>query len=122
MVAPPSDIRAGGSSGALAFIRAARSDARMAGRDVYIAHTHRVWFDFLSRYAQDGRLDEVNFWFPNAQRPPRRFADGDPVFFRLGAPHRKICGYGFLAYLRLPPPHLSRATLRSRTPAEDRTR
>src|SRR3954466_14680221 len=43
----------------------------MAGRDVYIAHTHRVWFDFLSRYAQDGRLDEVNFWFPNAQRPPR---------------------------------------------------
>ena len=93
----------------------------MAGRDVYIAHTHRVWFDFLSRYAQDGRLDEVNFWFPNAQRPPRGFADGDPVFFRLGAPDRKISGYGFFASFQLLPLDLAWETFGYRNGAEDRS-
>jgi len=75
----------------------------MEGRELFIAHTHREWFDFLSRHATGGRLDEVNFWFPKRQDPPKRLQTGEPVFFRLGAPERQIAGYGFFAsFQRLP--------------------
>ncbi|MBI3768768.1 MAG: hypothetical protein HY271_09795 [Deltaproteobacteria bacterium] len=72
-------------------------------REVYIAHTHREWFDFLSRNASGGRIDEVNFWFPKRQEPPKRFQTGEPVFFRLGAPERRLVGYGFFASFQLLP-------------------
>ncbi|MFT4624532.1 MAG: putative restriction endonuclease [Myxococcota bacterium] len=74
---------------------------------VFIAHTHRQWFDNLSRLAvrapgQPARLDEVNFWSPKSPRPIKRFTVGEPIFFRLGAPSgsavgRAIVGYGFFA-------------------------
>lgn len=75
----------------------------MVPSDVFVAHTHRVWFDNLSRIAQPDyarrlvRLDEVNFWAPKAPLPLKRFAPGDLLFFRLGAPVRCIVGYGFFA-------------------------
>jgi len=45
--------------------------------------------------------DEVNFWQPS----PHGFAisRGAPFFFRLGAPHSAIAGYGsFARYERVP--------------------
>lgn len=75
----------------------------MLPRDVFVAHTHRVWFDNLSRLARPEyehgvlRLDEVNFWAPKAPLPLKRFVPGDLLFFRLGAPVRCIVGYGYFA-------------------------
>ena len=93
----------------------------MDDRGPFIAHTHSEWFDFLSRHAEQGRLDEVNFWFPNAQKPPRRFEPGDPVFFRLGAPTRKIAGYGFFASFQLLPLDLAWDCFGFRNGSEDRS-
>jgi putative restriction endonuclease len=60
----------------------------------YIANTDRDWFShFLHRREPP---DEVNFWQPSAhgfKTLPR----GAPFFFRLGAPDRKIVGYGTFA-------------------------
>src|SRR4051812_34836978 len=92
-----------------------------SGRDPFIAHTHRDWFDFLSPAALAGRLDETNFWFPHAQRPPRKFSPGDPVFFRLGAPERKIGGYGFFASSQLLQLDLAWETFGYRNGAADRS-
>lgn len=68
---------------------------------VFVAHTHREWFDNLSRLARrDGgalRVDEVNFWSPKSPKPIKRFVPGEPIFFRLGAPDRAVAGYGFYA-------------------------
>ena len=79
----------------------------MSSLNLLIAHTDPEWFDNLSRLARamspEGsgllRLDEVNFWSPRSLKPinSRRFAVGEPVFFRLGAPTRKVVGYGFFA-------------------------
>ncbi len=69
----------------------------------FVAHTDKQWFDHLSRKAipSDGvypaHLDEVNFWSPNAATAPKKFAPGEPLFFRLGAPDRCIAGYAFYA-------------------------
>jgi len=67
----------------------------------YIAHTHREWFDNLSRQAVRrgglARLDEVNFWSPGTTKPLGHVLPGEPIFFRLGAPLRRIAGYGFFA-------------------------
>lgn len=65
----------------------------------YIALTDKQWFDFLSSRATpagDVRLvDEANFWFPNAQRPPVKLQPGQPVFLRLKSPFYAIAGVGF---------------------------
>lgn len=79
---------------------------------VYIAHTHREWFDTLSRYAaplESGalHLDEVNFWSPSASRSMKNFAPGEPVFFRLGAPTRAVAGYGYFAEVHQVDVHLA---------------
>jgi putative restriction endonuclease len=93
----------------------------MAGREILIAHTHRDWFDFLSRHATDGRVDEVNFWFPKQQRAPKRLLPGEPVFFRIGAPDRKIAGYGFFASFQLLPLDLAWDSFGYRNGATDRS-
>ncbi len=93
----------------------------MAGADLFIAHTHREWFDFLSRHATDGRLDEVNFWFPKQQRAPKRLLSGEPVFFRIGAPERQIAGYGFFASFQLLPLDLAWDSFGYRNGAVDRS-
>lgn len=65
----------------------------------YIALTDERWFDFLSSRAVDGRVDEVNFWHPRAQRPLiKTMRPGDPVFFRLKKGRNVIVGYGFFAH------------------------
>ncbi len=71
---------------------------------VFVAHTHRRWFDYLSTLAATNgpgltplRLDEVNFWSPKAPIPLKAFAPAEPLFFRLPAPTRSIAGYGFFA-------------------------
>src|SRR5215831_6107595 len=92
----------------------------MDRQEVYIPHTHREWYDFLSTHTEAGRLDEVNFWFPKAQKPPRNFQTGEPIFFRLGAPERKVAGYGFFAYFNLLPLDLAWETFGYRNGASDR--
>jgi putative restriction endonuclease len=67
----------------------------------YIALTDKAWFDFLSSWATDGRVDEVNFWSPTARAPMRRMHPGHPVFFRLKKPWYAIAGYGFFAHWSL---------------------
>jgi len=82
-------------------------------RTVYVAHTHREWFDFLSTLATPNdassalQLDEVNFWSPRAPLPLKAFALAEPVFFRLGAPTRSIAGYGFFATFQAADVHLA---------------
>lgn len=89
--------------------------------EAYVAHTHREWFDFLSTHARDGRLDEVNFWFPNSPRPPKKFEIAEPVFFRLGAPERKIAGCGFFATFQVVDLGLAWETFGFRNGAPDRS-
>jgi hypothetical protein len=67
----------------------------MEPHELFVAHTHREWYDFLSSHAPGGRLYEVNFWARKSQRPLKKFERGEPIFFRLGAPERRIAGYGF---------------------------
>lgn len=67
----------------------------------FIAVTDKGWFDFLAAGSVGGRVDEVNFWSPRAQRPMKQMRLGEPVFFRLKAPHNAIAGYGFFAHFGL---------------------
>jgi putative restriction endonuclease len=66
----------------------------------FIANTDFGWFSHFRHRAEPP--DEVNFWQPS----PHGFKAipaGAPFFFRLGAPHRAIAGYGFFArYERVP--------------------
>ncbi len=66
----------------------------------FIANTDFGWFSHFLHRAESP--DEVNFWQPSPHGfkaiPP-----GAPFFLRLGAPHRAIAGFGFLArYERVP--------------------
>lgn len=64
----------------------------------WIAVTDGAWFEFLAERSHDDRLDEVNFWSPSSTRPMKDLRTGEPVFFRLKAPHDCIAGYGFFAH------------------------
>ena len=67
----------------------------------YVAPTDFKWFQFLS--SRDG-IDEVNFWMPNPWGG--RFGvlrRGEPLLFKLKAPHNAIAGGGFFQhYTELP--------------------
>jgi putative restriction endonuclease len=67
----------------------------------FIALTDKAWFDFLSARSDGGRVDEVNFWSPNATKPMRAMTPGEPVFFRLKSPWNAVAGYGFFAHFAL---------------------
>jgi len=54
----------------------------------FIANTDERWFDFLSRRAVDGRVDEGNCWSPRAQEPMKAMTPGEPVFVRLKRPEQ----------------------------------
>ena len=58
----------------------------------YVGLTDPDWYSFLS---DRPRVDEVNFWQPHGGRAFRAIAPGDPFFFKLRAPHKKIAGFGF---------------------------
>lgn len=69
--------------------------------NAYVAVTDYDWYSFLS---QQDEVDEVNFWQP---RPwGGRFAvlrRGEPLLFKLKAPHNAIAGGGFFeSYADLP--------------------
>jgi putative restriction endonuclease len=67
----------------------------------YVAPTDYRWFQFLS--TRDN-VDEVNFWMPNPWGG--RFGvlrRGEPLLFKLKAPHNAIAGGGFFQhYTELP--------------------
>jgi putative restriction endonuclease len=67
----------------------------------FIANTDRAWFDFLATRAVSGRVDEVNFWSPNATSPMKTMVPGEVIFFRLKRPDYRIAGYGFFAHFSL---------------------
>ncbi|MBL8693767.1 MAG: HNH endonuclease [Planctomycetes bacterium] len=69
----------------------------------YIANTDHRWFNYLTSISAAGRLDEVNFWSPQAQRPMKAMSPGAPVFFRLKSPISSIAGYGFFAHFAMMP-------------------
>ena len=70
-------------------------------QEPFIANTDRAWFDFLASRAEDGRVDEINFWSPNATSPMKAMDPGEPIFFRLKKPDRAIAGYGFFAHFEV---------------------
>jgi len=66
----------------------------------FIANTDFGWFSHVFHRAEPP--EEVDFWQPSPHGfkaiPP-----GAPFFFRLGAPHKAIAGFGFFArYERVP--------------------
>lgn len=88
--------RAAARSGYLCTDRAAWS-RRWPSRDTiwrmrgYVAPTDQSWFDFLALR----QLSEVNFWRPSARRL-RALLPGEPLFFKMKAPHHAIGGFGLL--------------------------
>lgn len=67
----------------------------------FIANTDPEWFDFLSRVAVRGTVDEANFWSPRSRVPLKTMSPGQPVFLRLKHPTQAIAGYGFFAHFRV---------------------
>jgi len=67
----------------------------------FLALTDKAWFDYLTSIASEGRVDEVNFWSPRAQRPMKQMRPGAPVFFRLKSPINAVAGYGFFAHFTI---------------------
>jgi len=69
----------------------------------WIANTDYEWYRFLS-----GRpdLDEVNFWRPSGG-PFRALSAGEPLLFRLKAPHNAIAGVGFFVHFSVLPASLA---------------
>lgn len=67
----------------------------------YIAVTDHSWYEFLSAWEA---VDEVNFWQPNPWGGEFRVLDrGQPLLFKLRAPHNAIVGGGFFErYATLP--------------------
>lgn len=58
----------------------------------YVAPTDQRWFDFHA----ERRPAEVNFWKPSG-RPFAALSPGEPIIFKLKAPHHAIGGYGYFA-------------------------
>jgi putative restriction endonuclease len=69
--------------------------------NAWVAVTDKDWFDFLSSLPQ---VDEVNFWQPNPWGGQFGvLSRGEPLLFKLKAPHNAIAGGGFFqAYSALP--------------------
>ncbi len=69
--------------------------------NAYVAVTDADWYSYLS---SQENLDEVNFWQPNPWTG--RFGvlrRGEPLLFKLKAPHNAIAGVGFFErYVTLP--------------------
>jgi putative restriction endonuclease len=72
--------------------------------NAWVAVTDKDWFDFLSNLAQRGTVDEVNFWQPHPWGGQFRVMQrGEPLLFKLKAPHIAIAGGGFFeTYSDLP--------------------
>jgi len=79
----------------------------------WIANTDYEWYRFLS-----GRpdLDEVNFWRPSSGTF-RALSPGEPLLFRLKAPHNKIAGLGFFVHFSVLPASLAWAAFEAKNGA-----
>ena len=62
-----------------------------------VANTDECWFSHFRRTDKLAEFHEVNFWRPAAQGEFRALSPGEPLFFRLKAPHNAIAGFGFFA-------------------------
>lgn len=66
----------------------------------FVANTDYDWYRFLKSAVPP--VDEVNFWRPG-ETSFAALQPGEPLFFKLKAPHNAIAGLGFFAhYSRLP--------------------
>lgn len=67
----------------------------------YVANTDYDWFTYLR--AIEPPIDEVNFWKPGSGTNFAALVPGEPLFFKLKAPHNAIAGFGYFAHFsRLP--------------------
>lgn len=73
----------------------------------FVAITDNDWFTFLR--GQSG-LTEVNFWQPKGGRQFRALEPGQPLLFKLHAPHKAIAGGGFFATFSILPLSLAWST------------
>src|SRR5258708_27994692 len=67
----------------------------------YVANRDLDWFP--SRRAIERRRDEVTFGGPGWGTSFRAVQPGEPIFFKLKAPHNAIAGFGFFAHFSLLP-------------------
>jgi putative restriction endonuclease len=67
----------------------------------FVANTDFDWFTDLR--AIEPPIDEVNFWKPGSGTNFGALVPGEPLFFKLKAPHNAIAGFGYFAHFsRLP--------------------
>ncbi|MDP9193495.1 MAG: HNH endonuclease [Acidobacteriota bacterium] len=67
----------------------------------FVANTDYDWFTYLR--AIEPPIDEVNFWKPGSGTNFSALQPGEPLFFKLKAPHNAIAGFGYFAHFsRLP--------------------
>jgi putative restriction endonuclease len=67
----------------------------------FVANTDFDWFTFLR--AIEPPIVEVNFWKPGSGMNFGALIPGEPLFFKLKAPHNAIAGFGYFAHFsRLP--------------------
>jgi len=83
----------------------------------FVAITDNDWFEFLRR--QDGQT-EVNFWQPSGGRQFRALEPGEPLLFKLHAPHDVIAGGGFFATFSILPMSIAWQTFGVANGAPDR--
>lgn len=67
----------------------------------FIANTDYDWFTFLRSI--EPPVDEVNFWRPGSDVSFRALTPGEPLFFKLKAPHNAIGGFGYFAHFSFLP-------------------
>ena len=80
----------------------------------YIANTDYDWYRFLLERPD---LDEVNFWRPGTANF-QALAPGEPLLFRLKAPHEAIVGVGFFVHFSLLPVSVAWATFEAKNGVE----
>lgn len=67
----------------------------------FVANTDYDWFTYLR--AIEPPIDEVNFWKPGSGTNFSALVPGEPLFFKLKAPHNAVAGFGYFAHFsRLP--------------------
>lgn len=54
-------------------------------------------FDWYTRLSATGPHDEVNFWRPSI-KPFKILRPGEPLFFKLKAPHNAVAGFGWFQH------------------------
>lgn len=67
--------------------------------NAWVAVTDEEWFRFLVELDREEGVEEVNFWQPKPWGGKFRvLSRGEPLLFKLKAPHNAIAGGGFFAH------------------------